>query len=219
VDHVDLSVEEGELFGLLGPNGAGKTTLIKLLATLIVPTSGTLRINGYDLRDETGIRQSVGLATSDERSFYWRLSGRQNLEFFASLYGLPPERGRNRIDEVLEQVGLQEVAEVQFHTYSAGMRQRLTIARALLAEPQIIFLDEPTKGVDPVAARQLHALIRGRLIGHLGITVLMTTHQLAEAEQLCDRLAVMDKGRILMCGTLSELRGIFGPLKRYRLEV
>lgn len=218
VDGVDLQVREGELFGLLGPNGAGKTTLIKMLCTLVAPTSGRAAINGYDLHQETAIKRSVGLATSDERSFYWRLSGRQNLEFFASLHGLTREEARPRVERLLAQFELDEVANRRFQTYSTGMRQRLSIARALLNEPRLLFLDEPSKGLDPTATRQLHELIH-TLAGSNGITIFLTTHHLEEAEQLCDRIAIMNRGRICACGTLDELRQTLDLQAHYRLRV
>ncbi len=219
VDRVDLVVYRGELFGLVGPNGAGKTTLIKLLTTLILPNSGSARIGGYDLSQDQEIRRIVSLGAGDERSLYWRLTGRQNLEFFATLYNLPPALARQRIDEVLCQVGLQDAADQRFQTYSTGMRQRLTIARALLTQPQILFLDEPTRSLDPTATRKLHELIREHLVGELGITVFFTTHRLEEAEKLCDRIAIMDMGRILACGTMDELRARLDLKERYHLRV
>jgi len=219
VDRVDLAVEEGELFGLLGPNGAGKTTLIKLLCTLIVPTSGTARVNGYDLREEGRIKASVGLVTGDERSFYWRLSGRQNLEFFASLHGLSPRQGRRKVEEVLELMGLKEVADERFQTYSTGMRQRLSLARGLLNDPKVLFLDEPTKSLDPTATRHLHDFIKSELVGRRGVTVFLTTHRLEEAEQLCDRIAIMDKGHIRACGTIVELGQMLHGGRRYILKI
>lgn len=219
VDHVDLLVRRGELFGLVGPNGAGKTTVIKMLTTLIVPTSGSIRIAGYDIRQEAAVKGAIGLATSDERSFYWRLTGRQNLRFFASLHNMPGRKAKMRIDEVLSQVGLQRVSDDRFHTYSTGMRQRLAIARALLAEPSVIFMDEPTKGLDPSAASQFHKLIRDHLIDDLGVTVLLTSHHLREVETICHRIAIMNKGKIQGCGTMAELRKLLGPIERYRVEV
>ena len=218
VDNVDLLVGKGELFGLVGPNGAGKTTLIKMLGMLIVPSSGSIRILGYDIKEEVKIKQIIGLATSDERSFYWRLTGRQNLLFFASLHDMWGRRSRIRVDEVLKQVGLQEVSDDRFHAYSTGMRQRLALARALLTEPSVIFLDEPTKGIDPLAAVQIHRLIRDHLVGDLGITVFLTSHHLREIEAICDRIAVMDKGRIQGIGTMAELRKLIGPFEKYRVE-
>jgi len=219
VDRVDLAVEEGELFGLLGPNGAGKTTLIKLLCTLIAPTAGTARVNGYDLQEEEKIKASVGLVTGDERSFYWRLSGRQNLEFFASLHGLSPRQGRRKVEEALELMGLGEVADERFQTYSTGMRQRLSLARGLLNDPKLLFLDEPTKSLDPAATCHLHQFIKNELVGRRGVTVFLTTYRLEEAERLCDRVAIMDKGRIRAYGTISELRQMLQKGKHYTLKV
>lgn len=219
VDHVTLTIERGELFGLLGPNGAGKTTLVKLLCTLIVPTSGTARVDGYDLSHETAIKARVGLVSGDERSFYWRLTGRQNLLFFAALHGLEGQPARRRVDEVLERVELQEVADQPFQTYSTGMRQRLAIARGLLNHPRILFMDEPTRSLDPTATAHLHRFIRDDLVRGQGVTVFLTTHRLSEAERLCDRVAVMDHGRIRACGTIAELRRTLGRGERYRFHV
>jgi ABC-2 type transport system ATP-binding protein len=219
VDIVNLTVERGELFGLLGPNGAGKTTLIKLLCTLIIPTSGTARVNGHDLQQEEDIKASVGLVSGDERSFYWRLSGRRNLEFFASLHGLPARQRHRRVEEVLDLMELREVADETFQTYSTGMRQRLSLARGLLNNPEILFLDEPTKSLDPIATRHLHDFIKDRLVGERGVTVFLTTHRLEEAELLCQRIAIMDKGRIRACGTISELRKVLRKGERYSLRI
>lgn len=219
VDRANLYVHPGELFGLLGPNGAGKTTLIKMLSTLIEPTSGSARVNGFELNQESGIKATTGLVTSDERSFYWRLSGRQNLLFFACLQGLSKPDAAERVLAVLEQVDLQDVADGRFLTYSTGMRQRLSIARALLNKPRLLFLDEPTKGLDPIATHNLHQLIRVQLVDSQGITVLLTTHNLDEAEGLCDRIAIMNHGHIQAVGTIQELRRSLGPGSRYIIQV
>jgi ABC-type multidrug transport system ATPase subunit/ABC-type polysaccharide/polyol phosphate export permease len=219
VDNVDLRVAKGELFGLVGPNGAGKTTLVKLLTTLIIPSCGTIRVMDRDIRQETFVKKSIGLATSDERSFYWRLTGRQNLQFFAGLNNIPNRVAARRIEETLEQVQLREVAGRRFHSYSTGMRQRLAIARAMLTEPKIIILDEPTKGLDPHSTANFHDLIKNHLIAKLGITVFLTSHQLKEVEELCDRIAVMNHGRIQACGAMDQLRELLGPMERYHLIV
>jgi ABC-2 type transport system ATP-binding protein len=219
VENIDLTIKAGELFGLVGPNGAGKTTLIKMLSTLIIPTSGEIHIDGYDIRDETNIKKTIGLATSDERSFYWRLTGRQNLQFFASLHNLSIREAHKRIEKTLAQVNLTDVANMRFQTYSTGMRQRLTIARAMLTNPKIIFMDEPTKGLDPPSAANLQKLIREHLIESLGITVLLSSHHLKEVEDICDRVAVMNNGTIRGCGTMAELRTLLGPVEQYRMEV
>lgn len=219
VDRVSLHIAQGELFGLLGVNGAGKTTLIKMLSTLIEPTSGSARVNGYHIRQDAAIKSSIGLVTSDERSFYWRLSGRQNLYFFASLYGLPSDQLEERVEHVLEQVELQQAAENRFLTYSTGMRQRLSIARALLNQPKLLFLDEPTKGLDPLVTRRLHHIIRGDLVERQGMTVLLTTHDLREAEQLCDRIAIIHHGKIQAVGTLIDLRQRIDIGRSYTIQV
>jgi ABC-2 type transport system permease protein len=219
VDAVDLTIQRGELFGLLGPNGAGKTTLIKMLSTLVQPTSGSARVNGYSLEQESALKATIGLVTSDERSFYWRLSGVQNLAFFARLYGLPEAEIKQRVPQVMEQLDLQEVADQRFQTYSTGMRQRLSIARALLNKPRLLFLDEPTKGLDPLVTRRLQQLVRQELVERQGITVLLTTHDLQEAEQICDRIAIMHHGRILAVGTQAELRQSLQLGDRFLIQV
>lgn len=204
VSNVNLQVNQGEIFGLLGPNGAGKTTLIKILATLILPTTGTASLFGYDLNHDQEIRNHIGLVTSDERSFYWRLTGWQNLEFFANLNSLFSQESTVRIRQVLDQVELTEFANQSFQTYSTGMRQRLAIARALLNQPRLLFLDEPSKGLDPNSTEHLHKLILS-LKNDQGITIFLTTHQLNEAEKLCDRVGIMDQGHILVCGSVNDL--------------
>ncbi len=217
VSHINLDVQEGELFGLLGPNGAGKTTLVKLLCTLILPTSGSARVGGFDLAQSDRVRDQVGMSTGDERSFYWRLSGRQNLEFFAALCNLPRHQIAPRVAEVLAQLGLSAVGDASFQTYSSGMRQRLSIARAILHRPRILFLDEPTRSLDPNSTRQLHALIQDELQAHEGMTIFLTTHRLDEAAKLCQRVGIMHKGRLQAVGTLPDLRESLQARHRYHL--
>lgn len=219
VDGVSLAVEEGEMFGLLGPNGAGKTTLIKLLCTLVVPTSGSARIGGVDLNHSEQVRELVGMASGDERSFYWRLSARENLAFFAALYRLDRQTAAGRVDELLQQVGLAAQADRPFRTYSSGQKQRLSIARALLHGPRVLFLDEPTRSLDPTATINLHAFIEEELLGRQGMTILLTTHRLDEAQRLCQRVAIMHGGRIRACGTPDELKASLGPTVSYALKV
>ena len=219
VDHVDLQIQQGEIFGLVGPNGAGKTTLIKMLTTLVMPTSGTAVINGYYLYQELDIRNSVGLVTSDERSFYWRLTGQQNLEFFGALHGLNANDARTRSVEVLEQVGLIDQIGKPFQKYSTGMKQRLAIARALLIYPKILFMDEPTKGLDPGASEELYELIRSKLIQERCITVFLTSHNLDEVQRLCDRVAIMNNGQLQACGSVNELRKYQGSKDRFQIQV
>lgn len=219
VDQVTLEVHEGEMFGLLGPNGAGKTTLIKLLCTLIEPTAGSAQIGGVDLRHTARVLAQVGMASGDERSFYWRLTGRENLEFFAALYGLRPTAARRRIAELLKQFDLEEQADRPFSGYSSGQKQRLSIARALLHRPRILFLDEPTRSLDPTATSHLHRFIVEELLHREGMTILLTTHRLDEAQRLCHRIGVMHRGRLRACGTVAELRKALGAATVYTLRI
>ncbi len=216
VDDVTLTVGKGELFGLLGPNGAGKTTLVKMLCTLILPTSGTATVAGIDLRDERKIRAVSGLVVSDERSFFWRLSVQRNLEFFAAMYGLNGRNASARIEAVVRDVDLIDRAGQRFSDLSSGMRQRLAIARALLHEPKILFLDEPTRSLDPIATRHLHELIL-RVREERQMTILLITHDLAEAEKLCDRVALMHQARLRKVGKPQDLRRHLNPQRYYTL--
>ena len=209
VDGVDLEIKEGEIFGLLGPNGAGKTTLMKLICSLILPTSGRATVFGHDVvREEQRVKEMVGLVTGEERSFYWRLNLRENLEFYASLWGLSGRAKRDRVDELLSLVGLGDQADKRFQNCSTGIRQRLAIARGLLANPSLVLMDEPTRSMDPVSARAVRRFIREKVAGS-GRTVVLATHHLEEAEELCHRLAIMHLGRVVACGTIPELRGNF----------
>jgi ABC-2 type transport system ATP-binding protein len=202
---IDLHVRRGELFGLLGPNGAGKTTTIKLLNTLLIPNSGSARICGFDVVSQAReVRRRVGFVSGGDRGLYDRLSGMDNLRYFAELYGLPPRDQRPRICELLELVGLAGRERERVEGYSRGMRQRLHIARGLLHRPEVLFLDEPSIGVDPIAARELRATVAD--LARAGTTVLLTTHYMAEAEQLCDRIAVIAGGRIQASGTAAQLK-------------
>ncbi len=219
VEGVSLSVEEGELFGLLGPNGAGKTTLIKLLCCLVLPDSGTAQVFGNDiLKNEQEVRRIVGLVSTEERSFFFRLSGRENLQFYASLYHLPRQQAKTRIDELLDLVELADKADIRFHNYSTGMRQKLAIARSCLSEPRVLFVDEPTRSLDPVSAQAIRNLLKEKVIRE-GKTVVLATHNLNEAEQLCDRLAIMDHGRVIAAGSVPELRARFQTQESCELQV
>jgi len=219
VDSVSLRVRPGELYGLLGPNGAGKTTLIRLLCTMIVPSSGVGSIFGIDLSNSDQIRKVIGMTTGDERSFYWRLSGRHNLEFFGVLYGLSERQAAQRASELLERVDLASHADRPFRTYSSGQKQRLSIARALLHHPRLLFLDEPTRSLDPTATLRLHEFIEQDLLRDEGVTILLTTHRLDEAERLSQRIGIMHGGRLQAEGTPAELRARLGPTVNYRLHV
>ncbi len=207
VDGVSFSIAPRTLFGLLGQNGAGKTTLIKMLTTTLLPTAGTARICGYDLVSQSDqVRRMIGLVSGEERSFYWRLTGRQNLAFFAALRHMPRSEAAHQIEQLLGQVNLSEHADRPFRTYSSGMRQRLAIARGLLGSPQVIFMDEPTRSLDPISARAVRQLITDYIIGELGCTVLLATHSMAEVEELCDRVIFIRRGQVVAEGTISEIR-------------
>jgi ABC-2 type transport system ATP-binding protein len=202
---VSFSVEPGELFGLLGPNGAGKTTTIKILTTLLLPTSGSARVLGLDpAKQARDVRGRIGYVFGGDRGMYDRLSALDNLRYFADLYRVPVARKRERIDELLEMVGLKGREGERVETYSRGMRQRLHIARGLLHDPEVVFLDEPTIGLDPVGARELRDTIAG--LRTAGKTILLTTHYMFEADALCDRIAVIAKGQIVAEGTPSHLK-------------
>ncbi len=203
---ISFAVERGELFGLLGPNGAGKTTTIKMLITLLLPTSGSLRVLGYDVVAQARqVRRRVGYVFGGDRGLYERLSALDNLRYFAELYGVPPREQRQRIGELLELVGLAGRERERLEGYSRGMRQRLHIARGLLHKPEVLFLDEPSIGLDPVGARDLRTTVKA-LVDN-GTTVLLTTHYMFEADELCDRIAVIAKGRIVASGTPDDLKG------------
>jgi ABC-2 type transport system ATP-binding protein len=215
---ITFTVAEGELFGLLGPNGAGKTTTIKMLITLLLPTAGSARVLGYDVvKDAREVRRRIGYVFGGERGLYDRLSGFDNLRYFAELYAVPPRTQRRRIGELLELVGLAGREHERVEGSSRGMRQRLHIARGLLHDPLLLFLDAPTLGFDPVGARQLRARI-GQLV-ESGKTVLLTTHYMFEADQLCDRIAVIAKGEIVAEGTPTDLKETVAEGRVIEIEV
>jgi ABC-2 type transport system ATP-binding protein len=215
---ISFAVEEGELFGLLGPNGAGKTTTIKMLITLLIPTSGQARVLGLDVvRDAHEVRKRVGYVFGGDRGLYERLSALDNLRYFAELYGVPPRSQKRRIHDLLELVGLNGRERERVEGYSRGMRQRLHIARGLLHDPAVLFLDEPTIGLDPVGARELRSLV-ATLVSEERKTVLLTTHYMFEADQLCNRIAVIAKGEIVAEGTPSHLKSRVADLTVVEIE-
>ena len=215
---IDFQVGEGELFGLLGPNGAGKTTTIKMLITLLIPTAGKARVLGLDVvEDAREVRKRIGYVFGGERGVYERLSGYDNLRYFAELYGVPPREQRSRIELLLEMVGLKGREHERAEGYSRGMKQRLHVARGLLHDPDVVFLDEPTIGLDPVGARELRATIS--TLVEAGKTVLLTTHYMFEADALCDRIAVIDKGLIVSEGTPGELKQAVAAGRVVEVEV
>jgi ABC-2 type transport system ATP-binding protein len=204
---VSFEVGKGELFGLLGPNGAGKTTIIKMLITLLIPTSGSARVLGYDVvKDTREVRRRIGYVFGGDKGAYERLSALDNLRYFAELYGVPAREQKRRIAELLDLVGLAGRERERVEGYSKGMRQRLHIARGLLHDPEVLFLDEPSIGVDPVGARELRRTIAG--LTAAGKTVLLTTHYMFEADALCDRIAVIAKGRIVAHGSPDDLKAV-----------
>ncbi|MGH2669649.1 MAG: ABC transporter ATP-binding protein, partial [bacterium] len=197
VDRLDLTIRRGELFGLLGPNGAGKTTTIRMICTLLEPTSGTVRVWAHDAgRAPAEVRRHLGVVLMGERSVYWKLTGRENLEYFAALYQVPREIAKTRITELLDRVGLTPRADDLVERYSTGMRQRLALIKAMVHDPPVLLLDEPTTGLDPQAARNIRDLIR-HLHRSEEKTIILTTHYMEEADQLCERVGIIDHGRII----------------------
>ncbi|HQN75958.1 MAG TPA: ATP-binding cassette domain-containing protein [Methanomassiliicoccales archaeon] len=200
VDRVSFDVHRGEIFGLLGPNGAGKTTTIKMLTTLLIPTSGSATVLGLDaVKESAKLRPRINLVSGGERGLYFRLTGRQNLEFFSDMYRVPREVKKRKIEDLLELVGLTEAADIRVEEYSRGMKQRLHLARGLVNDPEVLFLDEPTLGLDPEISRETRALIRR--LSEKGMTIMLTTHYMFEADELCDRLAIISEGRIRAMGS------------------
>lgn len=218
VEDVSFDVQGGELFGLLGPNGAGKTTTVKMLATLLIPTDGSARVLGYDVVKEANeVRKRIGFIFGGERGLYWRLSGIDNLRYFASLYHVDPAVSKQRIPYLLELVGLKDRGNERVEGYSRGMKQRLHVARTLLHDPEVLFLDEPTIGLDPVGAREFRHVILN--LQSENKTILLTTHYMFEADQLCDRIGVIDQGRIVALDTPEGLKTHVRDLSVIELEV
>ena len=217
VDRLSFTVREGEFFGLLGPNGAGKTTVFKMLSTLILPDSGEARILGNDLvRNASAVRSDLCPVIADERSLNWRISARENLRFYAQLYGLSGQAASESVSELIEVVGLTEAGHKMVGAFSSGMKQRLLLARTLLARPRVLLLDEPTRSLDPVAARQFRTFLREEIVGQRGCTVLLATHNSEEALELCDRIIVLNRGRSVAIGKPDELVRDSGD-ERYRV--
>lgn len=200
---VSLEISDGEIFGLIGKNGAGKTTLTKIIATLVQPTNGKVSVKGFDsIADEVKVRSLIGLATAEERSFYWRLSCERNMMFFARLYAMDDKTARKKIGEIFEKLNLNQFRERRFSELSTGNKQKLAVARAMLPSPPILLLDEPTRSLDPLAAAEM----RGLIASLENVSVLLTSHNLNEIEQLCDRVAIISKGEIRDVDTTENLR-------------
>ncbi len=208
LDHVDVKIRSGELFGLLGPNGAGKTTFVKCLSTILIPDEGTAIINGFDILEQTQmVRASLGLVIGGERTLYWKLTAKDNLTYFASLYKIPNREAKERVNELLTVMGLSDRADERLEDYSTGMRQKVAIARALLHDPPILLLDEPTLGLDPTFSRQIRNQIRS-LCEEEGKTVLLATHYMKEADELCDRVAIINDGQIVAIDPPDRLKAV-----------
>jgi len=205
VDNITFSVPKGEIFGLLGPNGAGKTTTIKMLCTLITPTSGDAHLNGFSVaKDQQKVRENLGVMLTGERTLYWKLTGRENLEYFAALYHMNMSYARTRITELLGLVGLQDREGTLVENYSTGMRVRLSFAKALLNDAPVLLFDEPTASLDPQSSRLIRDIIRD--LRNQGHAIILTTHNMEEADLLSDRVAIIDRGKIVMLGSPSDLK-------------
>jgi len=219
LDKVSIKIRAGELFGLLGPNGSGKTTMIKCLATILIPDEGTAIVNGFDIHKETSmVRASLGMVVGGERSLYWKLTARDNLRYFASLYKMHRTHAKQRIEELLENFSLSDRADERLEDYSTGMRQKIAIARALLHDPPILLLDEPTLGLDPNFARQIRRQIKELSEKH-GKTILLTTHYMDEADQLCDRVAFINNGNIVAVDTPNRLKAMIKETELVEIAV
>jgi len=208
VDSLNLEIREGELFGLLGPNGAGKSTTLNMLATMMIPTSGSALVNNIEIVNQDSVRRSIGIVFQDP-SLDDELTGRENLEFHGRMYHMQKDLRAKRIDEVLKLVGLEDKAKFQIKTYSGGMKRRLEIARGLMHHPKILFLDEPTLGLDPQTRRGIWNYIQ-KLNKDEGLTIILTTHYMEEADYLCDRIAIIDHGKIIVLDTPENLKNIMG---------
>lgn len=205
VDDISFTVKKGEIFGLLGPNGAGKSTTLRILSTLAKPTSGTATINSYDIvKDDNKVRETLGIV-SEKMIIYDRLTAKENLWFFGCLFGIPKEKLNKRIDELLALVNLTQFKDKQVGTFSTGMRQRMNVIRALLNEPKVLFLDEPTLGLDPQSSVEIRDFVK-KLNKENGTTVIITTHMMVDADILCDRIAIVDHGKIIALDTSANLK-------------
>jgi ABC-2 type transport system ATP-binding protein len=219
LDRADLIVREGELFGLLGPNGAGKTTLIKILSTLLLPTAGSARVDGLDVVTEPHrVRERINMVSGGEHSGYGILTVREHLWLFSQLYGVPTRTARQRIDALLDLLGLAEAADEKIATLSTGMRQKMNLIRGFACDPKILFLDEPTLGLDVQVAREVRFVIRDWLARAPEKTTLLTTHYMAEAEVLCDRVAIISRGRVIACDTPERLKRYLDHETVYQVE-
>jgi ABC-2 type transport system ATP-binding protein len=219
LDKVSIEIHEGELFGMLGPNGAGKTTLIKILATLLLPTSGNAYVAGHDVaKDPFPIRQRINMVSGGETSGYGLLTARENIWMFSQFYGVPSKLSKARIDELMHVFGLWDKRDAKVRMLSTGQRQKMNMIRGFVTDPDILFLDEPTLGLDVNAARTIREYVMNWVETQQGKTVLLTSHYMAEADQMCDRIAIIDKGRILACDSPENLKKMIRHETTFRLE-
>jgi ABC-2 type transport system ATP-binding protein len=210
LDGLDMEVSQGEVFGVLGPNGAGKTTTIRILSTLLLPTGGSARVMGFDVaREPEKVRRVINMASGAEKAGYDFISAKKNLWFFSQLYGIPGETAERRINELSDLLGLTKYLDRKFYALSTGYRQRATIARAFVNEPRVVFLDEPTIGLDVMTARSIREFLQSQSRKE-GRTIILATHNMAEVEAICDRVAIIDKGKIIAKGTPAELKRSLG---------
>ncbi len=220
LDGVSLEVGEGELFGLLGPNGAGKTTLIKILATLMYPTSGRAWVCGYDVQERPGqVKKLINMVSGGEHSGYGSLTVRETLWMFSQFYGLDSREALRRIDELMEIIGFKDQANTKISKLSTGMRQKMNFIRGFVSDPRVLFLDEPTLGLDVGVSRTIRAFVRDWVKARPDRTVLLTTHYMAEADEMCDRVAIIDSGRVLACDSPANLKRSLGRDSAIELEL
>ena len=214
---INLTIEEGELFGLLGPNGAGKTTLIKCMTTLLLPDQGKIRINGFEVgRQDTQVRASLGCLLGGERSIYWKLTGRENLEYFAALYHLSPQQTKAQINRLNKLLNLDPLLDRAVETYSSGQKMTMAFARALVNQAKILILDEPTTALDVPSAHTLRQIIKN--LNNEGYTIILTSHQMAEVEELCQRVAIVDQGAIIAAGSIKALKASLEQAQLIKIE-
>ncbi len=219
INDVSFKIDEGEIFGLLGPNGAGKTTIVKILSTLLLPDEGQIAIGGFDLSEHMKIKKMIGVDFGNPRSLYWRLTAKENLELYGRIYGISRSKLPSRIDELLELVGLEDRANLRVETFSRGMIRRLQIARAIIHEPRLLLLDEPTLGLDVDIAKDIRRFIDKVLVDEKQYSVLLTTHNLSEAQRLCDNILIINKGKEVARGTPKELYDRFGLSERMEVKI
>lgn len=220
LDRIELEINEGELFGVLGPNGAGKTTLIKIFCTLLLPTSGKAYVGGFDVeKDAYEIRRIISMVSGGETSGYGILTVRENLWLFSQLHGMKKKEALRRIDELLEVVGLTDKAHTRMNKISTGMRQKMNVIRGFINDPEILFLDEPTLGLDVQASRTVRNYIKNWMRENKEKTILLTTHYMQEADEMCDRLAIVDNGKVLACDTPANLKKMVKQESVFRLKV